>query len=287
MSNNFRDLLPDLSAPHMVALSERTAEQHADALLAFPLAAMMIDIFKKRHTEPFRGVTSDGKIIPGLYSLADEGAPVAEMVDAATKLIAVMDEDESMKARQDIDSFTWRNWGNGEVYFDRFGLRLDQTRAPVVEAVLALMEASMSPEGFEKARNCMRTNDFLGELVNAPQVMNEFSYNFMLYGDPSSTEPWGWNFYGHHLCLNCFLIGGQMVISPTFMGAEPNQIDDGPFAGTEVLKDEEYKGLELIRSLPSELRDAAQMNGFLIHALDFDDTHVAGVIHATCTAATA
>ena len=32
------------------------------------------------------------------------------------------------------------------------------------------------------------------------------------------------------------------------------------------------------------LRDAAQMNGFLIHALDFDDTHVAGVLHATCTA---
>ena len=32
------------------------------------------------------------------------------------------------------------------------------------------------------------------------------------------------------------------------------------------------------------MRDAAQMNGFLIHALDFDDTHVAGVIHATCTA---
>ena len=32
------------------------------------------------------------------------------------------------------------------------------------------------------------------------------------------------------------------------------------------------------------LRDAAQMNGFLVHALDFDDTHVAGVIHATCTA---
>ena len=32
------------------------------------------------------------------------------------------------------------------------------------------------------------------------------------------------------------------------------------------------------------LRDAAQMNGFLIHALDFDDTHVPGVLHATCTA---
>ncbi len=32
------------------------------------------------------------------------------------------------------------------------------------------------------------------------------------------------------------------------------------------------------------LRDAAQMNGFLIHGLDYDDTHVAGVIHATASA---
>ena len=32
------------------------------------------------------------------------------------------------------------------------------------------------------------------------------------------------------------------------------------------------------------LRDAAQMNGFLIHGLDYDDTHVRGVIHATASA---
>ena len=32
------------------------------------------------------------------------------------------------------------------------------------------------------------------------------------------------------------------------------------------------------------LRDAAQMNGFLIHGLDYDDTHVGGVIHATTSA---
>lgn len=32
------------------------------------------------------------------------------------------------------------------------------------------------------------------------------------------------------------------------------------------------------------LRDAAQMNGFLIHSLDYDDTHVGGVIHATASA---
>jgi 2-methylcitrate dehydratase PrpD len=31
------------------------------------------------------------------------------------------------------------------------------------------------------------------------------------------------------------------------------------------------------------LRDAALMNGILIHGLDFDDTHTAGVIHMTCS----
>ncbi|MDO5666258.1 MAG: MmgE/PrpD family protein [Alcaligenaceae bacterium] len=31
------------------------------------------------------------------------------------------------------------------------------------------------------------------------------------------------------------------------------------------------------------MRDAAVMNGFLIHGLDFDDTHVRGVIHATAS----
>jgi 2-methylcitrate dehydratase PrpD len=31
------------------------------------------------------------------------------------------------------------------------------------------------------------------------------------------------------------------------------------------------------------LRDAAFVNGFLIHGLDFDDTHTAGILHGTCS----
>ncbi|MEM1161585.1 MAG: MmgE/PrpD family protein, partial [Pseudomonadota bacterium] len=30
-------------------------------------------------------------------------------------------------------------------------------------------------------------------------------------------------------------------------------------------------------------RDAATMNGFLCHGLDYDDTHIAGIVHATCS----
>ena len=100
-----------------------------------------------------------------------------------------------------------------------------------------------------RAVRCGRTR-FLGELVNAPRVMNEYSYNFSLFGEPSATQPWGWSLFGHHLCLNCFVLNKQMVLSPDFIGAEPNCIDCGPYAGLELFQDEERIGLELMRALP-------------------------------------
>jgi hypothetical protein len=66
------------------------------------------------------------------------------------------------------------------------------------------------------------------------------------------TEPWGWQLFGHHLSLNCMVIGGQMVLTPTFMGAEPSHADVGPFAGTTLFEDEERAGLALMHSLSAE-----------------------------------
>ncbi len=77
----------------------------------------------------------------------------------------------------------------------------------------------------------MRINGFLGELVELPLLMNEFSYNFALFGEPSETKPWGWQLFGHHAALNCLVAGTQLVISPVFMGAEPDVIDAGPYQG--------------------------------------------------------
>jgi hypothetical protein len=89
--------------------------------------------------------------------------------------------------------------------------------------------------------------------------LNEYGYNFNLFGTPSVTEPWGWNFYGHHLCLNCRFIGSQMVLTPVFMGAEPHAIDVGPLAGIAVFEPEESGGLQLMQSLPVDLQQQAQL----------------------------
>jgi hypothetical protein len=94
----------------------------------------------------------------------------------------------------------------------------------------------------------MRLNRFLGDLVGGPEVLGEWAYIFCLFGTPDPIKPWGWQLFGHHLALHCFVIDRQMVLTPTFMGAEPAYADIGPFAGTSLFEDEEREGLALMRS---------------------------------------
>ena len=59
---------------------------------------------------------------------------------------------------------------------------------------------------------------------------------------PSMEAPWGWQIDGHHLIVNCFVLKDQIVLTPSFMGAELIVTDRGPYAGTQVLQEEERSG---------------------------------------------
>ena len=102
---------------------------------------------------------------------------------------------------------------------------------------MAVVRASLAPKGFEMSRDVMRLNGFLGEVIGLPLVLGEWSYIFCLFGDPSRDAPWGWQLFGHHLCLNCFMRGGQMVLTPAFMGAEPAYGHEGRCNGIRVFED--------------------------------------------------
>lgn len=132
-------------------------------------------------------------------------------------------------------------------------------------AVHDLLKASLSPDGYRKVQTAMLMNAFLGELTSLTNVMNADSYHFCLFGQPAADRPWGFNLFGHHLCLNVFALAGELVIGPFFLGAEPNLIDDGPYRGTAVLNKEEAAGLALMRSLSPDQQRQATLQG------DIDD----------------
>ncbi|MGE3075462.1 MAG: DUF3500 domain-containing protein [Dehalococcoidia bacterium] len=257
-NNNFRDILPAPDFRTRAGIAERDAYSHADRMLASPRGAAFIGAYNERLAQPFVGITTEGEVIPDLYRLADNDAPTTAMVASARAFLGECSEEERSKVFFPIDAVNWRMWSNPELYVNRYGLRLDELSPAVQNAILGVMEASLSERGFHKARACMRMNHFLGQLVGGPKVLNEFSYNFSLFGEPSMSEPWGWQIHGHHLALNVLVIGGQIAISPTFMGAEPNVIDEGPHAGLTIFNDEEALGRDLMRSLSPDQRARAQ-----------------------------
>lgn len=194
-----------------------------------------------------------------MFTLQDEDVPVGDIVESVQNVLSLADDKQRQALSYHIDSPEWRTWSNPEFLLAHKGLRLDEIDNKLRDAIMNVLKTTLSPEGYDKAVKAMRINHFLGELVESPKVMNEFSYNFVLFGRPSTTRPWGWSFYGHHLCLNIFLYKNQIVASPWFTGAEPNEIDDGPYSGTRIMQIEEELGLRLMQSLTPDLQQKARV----------------------------
>jgi hypothetical protein len=210
----------------------------------------------------FRGITEDGTLREGLYPLeparSGEEAPVAAMVAAAEELLAALDDDGRKQISFDVDAVEWQTWANPEFMQFDTGLRLDGRPGAVREKALALVRASLSPEGYGIAHAMMLINGFLGEVVDLETILNEFSYNIALYGTPDVRAPWGWQLYGHHCAVNCLVVEGRMSVSPVFLGAEPDEIDAGPHAGLSgPFADRIDLGLRLMAALSDEQRRQA------------------------------
>src|SRR3954462_13183435 len=138
------------------------------------------------------------------------------------------------------------------------GLRLEFQPPAVQELALGLVRASLSREGAELVHAMMLINGFLGEVVDLPTVLNEFSYNLALYGTPDERAPWGWQLYGHHAAVNCLVLEGRTSVSPLFLAAEPDQIDEGSEAAEgSPFAPRIEPALELMALLPEEQRRRA------------------------------
>lgn len=276
------DYRPFLPSPVQSKIAGPTPRAHAKARLQSPRAQELFGGWDRLFAAPFTGLTTDGHVIPDLYTLEPADAPTAGMADAVNALLGLLSEAQRAAMSFPIGSDQWRRWQNTELYVEDYGLRLDEVAEPVRAAAMAVLRASLSAKGYETSRNVMRLNRFLGDLVGGPAVLGEWSYIFCLFGTPSASEPWGWQLFGHHLSLNCFVLGRQMVLTPAFLGAEPSYADTGPFAGISLFEDEERAGLALMRALsPAQQRDAIVAHAMMGGDLPPGRRHFADNLHLT------
>jgi hypothetical protein len=134
------------------------------------------------------------------------------------------------------------------------------------ELALGLLRAGLSDHGFETARSVMKLNHAIGEITGHWDEYGEWLYWLSLFGAPSADRPWGWQIDGHHLNVNCLVIGDQLVMTPMFMGSEPTFAESGVYAGTRAFADEEQLGLAFAQSLTREQRQAAVLFGSTRHS---------------------
>ena len=251
------DYRPFVPAPGQNNIVGPTPRTHAQARMQNPRAKELFDTWAQLGAAPFKGLTTDGHVQPGLFSLQPQDAPTLAMVAAVKDLLVRLSPTQRSAMCLPVGSQLWRHWQNTEIYVEQHGLRLDEVDSSIREAIIAVLRASLSGKGYDVTRGVMKLNRFLGDLVGGPAVLGEWAFIFCLFGDPSDSEPWGWQLFGHHLSLNCLVIGRQMVLTPCFFGAEPNYADTGPFAGTRLFEDEERAGLALMRSLSKEQQKVA------------------------------
>ena len=207
--------------------------------------------------EPFKGVTTDGNVIPGLFPIRSTGVSTEPVRKAAGAFLASLTEEQRARTTFSVDDPEWRKWMNQHFYV-RQGVGFMEMTEAQREAAFGLLRASLSAKGLKLSHDIMRLNYTLGELNNDNfEEYGEGRYWVTVMGAPSDKEPWGWQLDGHHLIINYFVLGDQVVMTPTFTGSEPVVARSGKYKGTVVLQDEQNKGLALINALDEAQRKKA------------------------------
>jgi hypothetical protein len=207
------------------------------------------------------------------------------MVETAKNFLASLTPEQRAKAVNTFGAESRTHWhfvpdANYEKLYghERRGLLYKQLTSPQQRLADALLSAGLSKSGFVKASTIMSLEDILRilEKDNPPGRRDPERYYIGFFGEPSATGSWGWSLEGHHVSLNFTLKDGKLVgSSPTFFGANPHEVREGPRAGLRVLGSEEDVARNLMKSL-----DAGQQKQALIEEKAPSDIVTAASIRA-------
>jgi len=210
--------------------------------------------------EPFKGVTTNGAVIPNLYKIRSTGVTTRPVRQAAQAFLTGLTDEQRKKTVFQLDDSEWRKWDN-RPRVPRQGVGFNEMSERQRELAFDLFRAGLSAKGLQTTEDIMKLNETLAEMRKDWETFGHWLYWVTVMGTPSDTEPWGWQLDGHHLIVNYFVLGDQVVMTPTFLGSEPVRADAGAIKGTVVLQEEQNKGLNLFTALTREQQIKATIAG--------------------------
>lgn len=240
-----------------------------------------------------RGAQSTPVAAPGdTESLADV---TLRIVAAANAFLDTLSESERQSALFDFsDTAQRQRWSNlPEGLYERAGLMWGNLGEEPRSAWLGLMQATLSAEGYTRVLAEWQADAALaaedtgalaggggtppgggnppgdggaqpagtppgggppggGALLYGPQY-----YWVAIIGAPSETDPWQWQFGGHHVTINATVVGPNLTLTPSFIGVQPATYTDAAGATVRPLGDIEDDAFALINLLDATQQEAA------------------------------
>ncbi len=216
-------------------------------------------------TTPAIDVTAEATTAAGASATASTSQNATPgIVAAASAFLATLSDTERESVLFDWTDTTQRQrWSNlPEGLFERAGLMWGNISETRQNAWLALMQATLSAEGYNRimaewnADDALVTNGGGGPGGGQLQYGKQY-YWIALIGTPSETDPWQWQWGGHHVTVNATIVGPNIALTPSFIGVQPGTYTDANGTTVRPLGDIEDEAFALINSLDATQQQTA------------------------------
>ncbi len=205
-----------------------------------------------------------------------EEARIAAMRETTLAFLASLDDAGRAAVQARLDDNARRTaWSNLPVSAaPRSGLTVAEMNAGQRQALHAMLAAAFSSQGYLKTVTSMWHEDVLNELTakslgalpdGDPRKVRGMAFlpNYdsekfyvSVFGDPKGAK-WGWMMTGHHYAANFTVSDGRIAFTPLFLGANPQTVPEGRYAGWRILQHEADRALALLGALsPAQVEQA-------------------------------
>jgi Protein of unknown function (DUF3500) len=192
-------------------------------------------------------------LLVSLSLLAREIPAAVTSAAAAENFLSTLDPIQKSKAALPLGNEERENFRYTPR--DRAGLLFKEMNIAQREAAVKLLDSALSEAGKLKATQIMSLESVLADLEKDPVRRDAGRYFFAVFGTPGDPAGWGWRAEGHHLSVNLTFVEGKGIsVTPSFMGANPREVREGPQKGLRVLATEE----DLARTLTLTLLAAGE-----------------------------
>jgi hypothetical protein len=228
----------------------------------------------------------------GVIVQAQRTSSSAAMATAAEKFLTSLTPEQRQQATFPFDSGERLRW-HFVPQFERNGLTIKAMTEPQRKLAHELLKTGLSDRGYTTYTQIMQLENILkAQEKGSGPARDPEGYRFSVFGTPSAKGTWAWRVEFHHVSLHYTIVNGTAIAStPSFAGANPAEVKDGPQKGQRTLGQLEDTARALVAGLDAGQRKTAIFNNVALNdivtenALDINPLSPAGLKASDMTAA--